>query len=56
MLDGELVVLDDQGKPQFERLARRARMKQGLAALPLLKRKKSLEEALRSAQRIRPTG
>ena len=26
ILDGELVVLDDQGKPQFESLRRRARM------------------------------
>lgn len=27
VLDGELVVLDDQGKPQFERLRRRALLK-----------------------------
>src|SRR4051812_5857933 len=27
VLDGELVVLDQEGKPQFERLSRRARMK-----------------------------
>lgn len=30
VLDGELCVLDDQGKPQFERLSRRARMKRSV--------------------------
>jgi bifunctional non-homologous end joining protein LigD len=29
VFDGELVVLDDQGKPQFERLRRRALLKKG---------------------------
>jgi bifunctional non-homologous end joining protein LigD len=38
VLDGELVVLDDQGKPQFERLRRRA----------LLKKSTSVERAARS--------
>jgi bifunctional non-homologous end joining protein LigD len=37
VLDGELVVLDDQGKPEFERLRRRA----------LLKRRTSIEQAAR---------
>ena len=80
VLDGELVVLDEVGKPQFERVSRRARTRKlisvqaaakrdpaalfafdildlrgkDLRNLPLLKRKQLLQDALRSAQRIRP--
>jgi bifunctional non-homologous end joining protein LigD len=80
VLDGELCVLDDQGKPQFERLGRRARMKRTVSVtaaareepavlfafdclsfkgkdvrkLPLLRRKKYVQDALQRSQRIRP--
>lgn len=38
VIDGELVVLDDQGRPQFERLCGRARMSRGLTVMDASKR------------------
>ena len=38
VLDGELVVLDERGRPQFERLCRRARMSRGLTVMDASKR------------------
>jgi bifunctional non-homologous end joining protein LigD len=38
VLDGELVVLDERGRPQFERLCRRARMSRGLSVMDASKR------------------
>jgi ATP-dependent DNA ligase len=78
--DGELVVLDEQGKPQFETVRGRSLMRKPTSArdaarrapadllafdileiggkelrsLPLLKRKKVLQDALEGSLRVRP--